>query len=105
MPEIIFFQAFSVLFQMSDEILDQTFGFVGKHLAEGGVFYANVNIGERNNSYWQGFPVVWRSLEFYSHKCSKNGLVLTDLGPLKDHGHFSNVESQDSQRMLKITKG
>ena len=97
--------AFSVLFHLSDEILDQTLNFVGKHLSGEGVFFANVDIGEMNEGNWQTFPVVWRTLEFYSHECSKNGLVLTDLGPLKNHGHISNVESQDSQRMLRITKG
>ena len=98
--------AFSVLIHMSDEILNDTLGFASKHLSKEGVFYANVKIGEHDElGNWQGFPVVVRSFEFYNHACAKNGLVVSDLGTLKDHGHVSNVESQDNQRMLRITEG
>ena len=96
--------AFSVLIHMSDAILNNTLYFVSEHLSEEGVFYANANIGEDKEGNWQGFPVVWRTIEFYSYACAKNSLVISDLGRLKDHGHISNVESQDSQRMLRITK-
>lgn len=98
--------AFSVLIHMCDEILNDTLDFVSNHLLDDGVFYANVNVltGEGTDGYWQGFPVVIRPLEFYNHACTKYGLVVSDLGGLKDHGHVSNVENQDNQRMLKITK-
>jgi SAM-dependent methyltransferase len=96
--------AFSVLIHMSDDILGQTLDFVSKHLADGGAFYANVNVGERKEGSWQGFPVVWRTLEHYSSECSRSGLVLSDLGVLKDHGHVSNVDAQDNQTMLRISK-
>jgi cyclopropane fatty-acyl-phospholipid synthase-like methyltransferase len=96
--------AFSVLIHMNDEILNDTLDFVSRHLSDDGAFYANVNIGEREEGSWQGFPVVARTFEFYSHACTKYGLSASDIGPLKDHGHVSNIESQDSQRMLRITK-
>ena len=99
-----FIWAFSVLIHMSDEILNNTLDFVYKHLSDDGIFYANVNIGERKEANWQGFPVVGRTLEFYTQECAKNGLAVADIGAIKDHGHVSNVESQDAQRMLKITK-
>lgn len=99
-----FIWAFSVLIHMSDEVLNDALGFVSKHLLKEGVFYANVNIGEKKEGNWQGFPVVARTFEFYCQACVKNGLAVTDLGPLKDHGHISKVEAQDSQRILKITK-
>lgn len=96
--------AFSVLIHMGDEILNSTFDFVKKHLSDNGVFYSNVNIGKRTEANWQEFPVVWRTFEFYSYACAKNGLEVSDLGPLKDYGHISSVESQDNQRVLRITK-
>ena len=75
-----------------------------KHLSEEGVFYANVNIGDREEGNWQGFPVVGKTFDFYRQACTMSGLVVSDLGPLKELGHIANVESQDNQRMLKITK-
>jgi SAM-dependent methyltransferase len=99
-----FIWAFSVLIHMTDEILNDTLYFVSVHLAEEGVFYTNVNIGEREQGNWQGFPVVWRSLEFYSQACALYGLIVSDLGPLIDLGHISNIESQDNQRMLEIRR-
>jgi len=96
--------AFSVLIHMTDEILNHTLAFVTKHLSEKGVFYANVNIGDtREEGDWCGFPVVSRTFEFYSHMCAMNGVIVSDLGPLKSLGHVSNVTSQDTQRMLSIT--
>jgi hypothetical protein len=89
---------------MSNEILDAALAFTCRHLLADGVFYANVNIGEEKELDWQGFPVVWRPLEFYEAKCADNGLVLEDIGALADYGHGSNVASQDSQRMLRVTK-
>lgn len=96
--------AFSVLIHMNDKILSDTLDFVSRHLSEDGFFYANVNIGYRREGNWQGFPVVARTLDFYSQACAMSGLVVSDLGPLKEFGHISNSESQDNQRMLKITK-
>lgn len=96
--------AFSVLIHMNDEILEDTLAFVSKHLSERGVFYANVNIGDRKEGNWQGFPVVWRTLDFYSRACAINGLAVSDLGPLKDLAHITKDESQDKQRMLKIER-
>lgn len=96
--------AFSVLIHMNDDILNNTLDFVSKHLSKGGIFYANVNIGEMEKCEWEEFPVVSRSFDFYAHECAKYGLAVSDLGPLKDLGHVTQIESHDSQRMLKITK-
>ena len=94
--------AFSVLIHMNDKILNDTLSFVSKHLSEEGSFYANVIIGDRKEGDWQGFPVVTRPFDFYGQACTMNGLVVSDLGPVKELGHIAKVESQDSQRMLKI---
>lgn len=94
--------AFSVLVHMNDQILDDTLDFVRRHLSGDGVFYANVDIGKGEEGNWQGFPTVARTSVFYRQACAANGLVVTDLGPLKELGHLARVESQDNQRMLEI---
>lgn len=96
--------AFSVLIHMSDEILDHTLGFVSRHLSKDGVFFANVNMGDRREGSWQGFPVVSRTFEFYAEACARHGLAVTDLGPLRELGHQSEVELHDRQRMLRISR-
>lgn len=96
--------AFSVLFHMNDTILDNTLDFVSRHLLDTGVFYANVNIGMKPEGFWQGFPVIWRNLEYYVEACSRHGLDATDLGTIRSHGHISSIEAQDSQIMLGIIK-
>ena len=100
--EFDYMWAFSVLIHMNDQILHDTLAFVRSHLSEGGAFYANVGLGEGQEGHWQGFPVVARSFEFYRQACAANGLVVSDLGRLKDLGHRSGIESQDNQTMLKI---
>ena len=102
--EFDFIWAFSVLIHMSDEILSDALGFVSKNLSDTGVFYANVNIGERQTGNWQGFPVVSRSFDFYSDECARKGLKVSQLGTLEMLGHSSNDKFSDSQVMLKISK-
>ena len=99
-----FIWAFSVLIHMSDEILADALQFVSRQLSDTGVFFANVNIGERQEGNWQGFPVVSRSLEFYREECAKAGLEVTEIGTLESLGHISGDKVQDMQIMLEITK-
>lgn len=102
--EFDYIWAFSVLIHMGDKVLNDTLHFVSRHLSDDGAFYANVTIGEWKEGSWQGFPVVARTFDFYRRVCVGNGLVVTDLGPLRAFGHIANVESQDNQRMLKMVK-
>jgi len=95
-----FVWAFSVLIHMSDEVLDGCLTGIGRHLASDGVFFANVKYGKRRDGNWQGFPLVWRSLDFYRTAAARHGLTVEDMGPLSEHGHRSGIESQDAQRML-----
>ena len=99
-----FIWAFSVLIHMEDKILNDCLDLVQRHLKDLGVFYANVNIGDREDGSWQGFPVAWRSLDFYDESGSRHGLIVTDMGTLESLGHHSGSRSQDSQRMLRFTK-
>lgn len=96
--------AFSVLFHMTDEIIDETLHFVQDHLADGGTFYANVKIGERPNKKWLEYPVSWRTHEAYRDACKSNGLSVDDLAPIGELGHESGDPEQDAQRMLQIRK-
>jgi len=98
-----FIWAFSVLIHMNDYILQETLNFISEHLSDNGVFYTNVNIGNSTiEGEWQEFPVVWRTFNFYESMCENSNLKVTNLGAIKNFGHISNIESQDSQQMLQI---
>ena len=96
--------AFSVLIHMNDEVLGKALHLVDKHLGGDGAFYANVNLGDGPDSSWQGFPVVFRSLDFYQKVAAEHHLRITDMGTLASVGHISGIEAQDQGRMLKFTK-
>lgn len=92
--------AFSVLIHLTDEIAEECFCLVRRCLKPTGCFYANVNVGERAEGRWQGFPVVWRHTGFYRDLATRQGFDMTDMGDLESLGHRSGVRSQDAQRML-----
>lgn len=105
--EFDYIWAFSVLTHMTDEILRDAISFVRRHLKDDGCFYANVNIGNRPDGSWHGFPLVYRSLRFYEEACSRDGLRVKDLGPLTDFGHPlppKPGQQQTRQRILKVWK-
>ena len=92
--------AHSVLIHLKNEILKDCFAFVSNNLSKQGEFYANVNIGNRKDDSWQGFPVVWRTLNFYKEVASSYGLTVQDVGSRQEFG----LAYQDDHRMLKIYK-
>ncbi|MGH8232979.1 MAG: methyltransferase [Rhodanobacteraceae bacterium] len=93
--------AFSVLFHLSDEILETCFTLASRHLdPDRGVFYANVILGNGPPGQWQGFPVLPRSMQHYRALAQRHGLRTEDLGLLSELGHRSGDSSQDSQTML-----
>jgi len=94
--------AYSVLIHMDDQIVEKCFDFVSKHLQPDGHFYANVNIEKYKDAKWQGFPVVFRSIEFYMDIAGRYGLQTENLGTLDSLGHYSNQEAGDKQLMLKF---
>jgi len=98
-----FIWSFSVLFHMTDEILDDALAAVSRALKDDGVFYANVHLGHERDA-WLEFPVVWRTMDAYREKCARVGLEVTEVGLLRDLGHLSKIESQDDQMMLKFEK-
>jgi SAM-dependent methyltransferase len=75
--------AFSVIFHLSDKILDECFGLVSRVLSENGWFCFNPNIGtqsEQKNRSWLEFPVVYRTTKFYEEMLAKHGLYIWDIG-------------------------
>lgn len=104
--EFDYIWAFSVLIHMRDEILDDCLTFVSRRLRASGMFYANVNIGPPRDAWfkWQGFPVVWRPLEFYREVSARHGLDAQDMGTLKSLENVSGVRVIDEERMLRFRK-
>lgn len=96
--------AFSVLIHLEDSIAQKCFHFVQKHLSESGVFYANVNIESHQEGKWQGFPVIFRTLDFYKRLADNANLETTKIGRLIDIGHESNQPLADKQLMLAFRK-
>lgn len=99
-----FIWSFSVLIHMSDDVLESCLKMVALHLADDGFFYANVNIGSSTERRWQGFPIVWRSINFYEAMARRHGLLLEQFGTLQSLGHVTSSK-QDSQVMLRMRRG
>lgn len=98
--------AFAVLIHMDDAILEEAIAAVSRHLADGGVMYATVNVGAEPAGSWQGFPVVHREHAFYEAVFRSHGLAVEDIGPLTAYGHVHprlTEAEQARQRMLKAT--
>ncbi|NBW87081.1 MAG: class I SAM-dependent methyltransferase [Planctomycetia bacterium] len=89
--------AFSVLIHMEDGILHGALAAVRRHLADDGVFYANVNVGVRPDGNWQGFPVVTRDWPFYEQAFRSQGLAVTDIGSVADFGE-ADLRTSSAQR-------
>ena len=96
--------AFSVLIHLSDDIAEKCFQFVGRSLAEGGRFLANVNVEEHRDGEWRGFPVVFRSIKFYEEIASRSGLNTKYIGTLAELGRVSGYPLGDKQVMLEFSK-
>ena len=76
-----FIWAHSVLIHMTDEILEGCLHGVSAHLDESGQFYCNVNLGDQMDGSWKEFPIVFRTLEFYSEAAARHGLSCEEFGP------------------------
>ena len=96
--------AFSVLIHMEDPIVEKCIAFVSSVIDQKGTFYANVNLASNSDNNWQGFPVVYRTMDFYSELANKYNLKVSSVGVLKDLGHVSGQELADKQMMLAFTK-
>lgn len=96
--------AFSVLFHLTDDHVDACLRFVARHLATDGTFFANAGLGEHTPGRWREFPVIWRTLENYTHRAHSVGLSVSSLGQLSQFGHHSPTDpEEDEQAMLAFT--
>jgi SAM-dependent methyltransferase len=95
-----FVHSFSVLFHLSDELLDACFKSVARRLKPNGVYYANINT-ESPSDRWLEFPFVRRTVADYDRKARLFGLKIVDLGSLADLG-FQLPGEEKLNRMLRI---
>lgn len=95
--------AFSVLFHMSDEILEQLFSSVAKRLRAGGMFVANVQT-DLESSTWLQFPFVKRTVDDYRQAAAHHGLNTTDLGTIEERG-FGLAGAERKNPLLLFTFG
>lgn len=78
-----FVWSFSVLYHLTDEILDQCIRQIARRLR--GSFFANVNVAQEEST-WLQFPFVRRDVDFYRAVADKYNLKLNVVGQLKDLG-------------------
>jgi SAM-dependent methyltransferase len=93
-----FIWAFSVLFHLSDDLLDKLFAIASKHLAPGGQLVANVQI-DMDNSTWFEFPFLRRTTETYASVAAGHGLKMTNLGTIEERG-FRLAHSERTNPLL-----
>jgi SAM-dependent methyltransferase len=98
--------AFAVLIHMADDISERAFKWIGAHMKPGGVFFADVKIGERVDAAQnkRQFPVVTRPYEFYEERARTGGFTkVEDLGTNLELGHRTGMQG-DKRHMLKFTR-
>lgn len=95
--------AFMALIHMPDDTAAGYLEMLAGKLAEGGQFYGNVNIGDKPEGSWQGFPVVTRTHEFYEQLAASRGLTVQDVGVLDSLGHRFGAPG-DKTVMLRFTR-
>jgi cyclopropane fatty-acyl-phospholipid synthase-like methyltransferase len=101
-----FIGAFYVVIHLTDEILADFFAKVSECLKADGVFYANINIvdgGAERESNWAGFPVMWRSIDYYQSACQKAGLKMEVLGLTHElMGGPTGFDRHDNRPIVKF---
>jgi cyclopropane fatty-acyl-phospholipid synthase-like methyltransferase len=92
--------SFSVLYHLSDDILDSYFGTISTRMKRSGFCIANVNTHIPSDK-WLQFPFLMRSIEAYEDLASKHGLETTNLGTLQKNG-FRNQAMERLNPLLKF---
>jgi SAM-dependent methyltransferase len=77
-----FVYSFSVLYHLSDEILERYFETLSRRIGPKGVCIANVNVHIPSDK-WLEFPFIKRSVETYSDVATRNGLSMENLGTIE----------------------
>ena len=96
-----FIWSFSVLYHLSDEILDRYFAAVAKRI--GRIAVANVQT-YMDDSTWLEFPFLNRSIDTYAAMAARHGLKTKPLGTLAERGfRMSGDDSRNT--LLEFTVG
>jgi SAM-dependent methyltransferase len=94
--------AFSVLYHLSDEILENMFWHVARRLETNGLFVANVQTNVPDST-WLEFPFIRRSVETYEQVSSGHGLKLKNLGTIEERG-FQLQGDERKNVLLQFTR-
>ena len=98
-----FVWSFSVLYHLTDEILEDLMRNVSLRLDIGGRFVANV-MTDMENSTWLEFPFLRRSVKEYTDLAARHGLTCSKLGTLAELGlGLSGAESQNELLQFRLT--
>jgi SAM-dependent methyltransferase len=100
--EFDFVLSFSVLFHLSDDLLQLYFSEVFRRLKPSGTCFAQVNT-HLNSSAWLDFPFVRREVSAYQSMASLAGLRTRNLGPIEGLGFRLRGEERLNE-MLAFTK-
>ena len=92
--------SFSVLFHLSDELIEEWFANVKRRLAPTGHYWANFNDG-LEDSRWLEFPFLNRKAEFYEDIAQRNGLTMKTLGTIEELG-FAGPGEDRKNTMIEI---
>lgn len=95
--------SFSVLFHLTDELVDELFAQISKRLTVDGSYYANINPAQ-DESTWLQFPFNKRPQSFYSETAARHGLNTEALGTLSSLG-FRLQSIEKVNILLKFTRG
>jgi SAM-dependent methyltransferase len=95
--------AFSVLYHLSDQILNKLFSNVPKRLEAQGRFVANVQT-DVESSTWLEFPFLKRSIEDYQAVAKRHGLQMKKLGTIEERG-FKLPGEERNNPLLEFTLG
>ena len=93
-----FVYSFSVLYHLSDEILDAYFLAVSRRLSKGGKCIANINV-HLPSDRWLEFPFIKRSVETYRDCAASHGLSTENLGTIERLG-FSGQGTEKHNPLL-----
>jgi SAM-dependent methyltransferase len=89
-----FIYSFSVLFHLSNELIDLYFQTLDRRLAPSGKCVANVNTTIPTDK-WLEFPFVKRSIDDYASIAMKYGLKATNVGPINTLGFNGGIEGDN----------
>lgn len=95
--------SFSVLYHLSDELVEQWFENVKRRLAPEGHYWANFNDG-LEDSRWLEFPFLNRDASFYEKIAQQHGLSMKVLGTLEDLG-FVGTGIERNNIMIEVRHG